>query len=105
MKIPKNAKIKKTTKIEVEEIDVDINVTATDIKKGEQENSHTCAIARSLKARFSEDDVDVTEYEIVVGEYSMEDVPGKVVTFIKKFDEDKNSVKPFSFRLKLKKSA
>lgn len=97
MKIPKDAK----TKTEVVEVLAKINVTQEDINKGVQGKINTCAVARSLKRHFNENNVSVADDEIKVDGYTAEKVPVTVANFIGKFDDDKKIVKPFSFVLKL----
>ncbi len=85
---------------------VTIEVTADDIKRGRQGESDTCAVARAIKRALpGARGVEVSHYGIdfrnpLTKATEECKVTEKVKKFIKAFDEDRNSVKPFSFTLR-----
>lgn len=86
-------------------VTVEVNVTQEDINKGVRQNGSSCAIARRLtKLGFEDvnvggsDDMHIGEEELVVSE------PVTVDRFIERFDENRKSVKPFKFHIKVPES-
>ena len=87
---------------------MEIKVTQKHINKGRRGDVNTCAIALALAEQFGADadDVSVDPNEIKVSKkngfsFSFEwtKIPARIQNFISKFDHDKASVKPFSFKL------
>ena len=77
---------------------VTIEVTQTDIKKGDQGDMQSCAIARAVKRTMGDSpNVDSLITVEIAGKTWFYDMPQKAANFISKFDEDKSLVKPFSF--------
>ncbi len=77
-----------------------IEVTATDIKKGEPFNVYTCPIGRAISRTLRIKSVyvaELIEYH-KSGKYFVATLPVKVEKFIDRFDGGK-LVKPFSFTL------
>lgn len=77
---------------------ITLEVTQEDIDKGRQEDGEACAIACTLK-RFGYKHVNVDGETIWLGGVKDYELPKKAQKFIDKFDEDKSSVKPFSFKM------
>lgn len=85
---------------------LEIKVQQKHINRGTQNDAHTCAIAEALKDQFGAEDVEVSGDEIKMSksngfsfDLSWTKIPQLVKNFISKFDNDKKSVKPFSFKL------
>lgn len=77
---------------------VKIEVTANDIKLGMQGLPHTCAIARAVKRIMGDHPSVSSDIGITINkEYYVYSIPKKAERFIDKFDENKSSVKPFTF--------
>lgn len=80
-----------------------VRVTKKDIKYGRMGEAESCAIALALKDKGFKR-VEVGDCSIFVekggkgGEYITSDAAS---TFIERFDDDKNLVKPSSFKFKL----
>ena len=77
-----------------------IEVTATDIKKGEPVAVYTCPIGRAINRTLRIKSVyvaDLIEYS-KGGKNFVANLPARVEKFIDRFDAGK-SVKPFSFTL------
>lgn len=80
-----------------------VRVTKKDIKYGRKGNAESCAIALALKDKGFKcvevgDDQITVEKKDTVGQYI---TSGAAMTFIEKFDTDKKTVRPSTFRLKL----
>ena len=77
---------------------VKIEVTQTDINRGDQGNAEACAIARAIKRTMGDHPIVDDGFTVEVGKkqhyYTF---PQKAQAFIERFDEDKKLVKPFSF--------
>jgi len=78
-----------------------IEVTATDIKKGEPDAVYKCPIGRAINRTLKVKNTYVAEmiYFRYSGKEMVANIPVKVEKFIERFDDSK-SVKPFSFTLK-----
>lgn len=78
---------------------VKIEVTATDIRLGKQQDPRSCAIARAVKRTMGDSpSVDGTEFDVTINDRTYYyDMPKKAGTFVDKFDTDKSKVKPFTF--------
>ncbi len=76
-----------------------VTVKQKHIKIGTKGSTSYCPIAYSLKEKFKSEYVFVNEEEIWIDgqEYK---TPRSAQRFISKFDNHKNSVKPFNFILK-----
>lgn len=78
-----------------------IRVTQKDIDAGEQNNPEACPVFLALDRTLELTD----EYNSWNADYDDIDLddkiktPARVRNWMKKFDDDKTSVKPFSFRL------
>lgn len=97
-------------------VEVVIEVTKRDISQGEPSEGERCAIALAVKRQlgdspyvndkivFQFDDVS-EKVEAMLPDYPgrMASLPKEAKRFIDKFDNDKSSVKPFSFPVKLSK--
>ena len=75
-----------------------IKVLAKHIREGKQGDGRCCPIALSLKEIYKTNKVRVFYTWVYVGE-SIFHFPKKAITFVKKFDKKKSSVKPFEFEL------
>lgn len=101
---------------------LEVNVTQKDINKADPGETNTCAIAMALIDEFGldreqvfankygedknadyvsvdSDGIEVRKRNGFNFDLSWKTVPSIAVKFIKKFDEDKSNVKPFSFKL------
>lgn len=80
-----------------------ITVTKTGIRKGHQGDIFSCPIARACVAvGLKNVTVDGTEVEGTYhGETFNATLPKRAQKFVERFDNDKKSVKPFSFLLRL----
>lgn len=78
-----------------------VEVTQDDINKGVCGDPNKCAIARAVRRTVKRMDIDVNgEYiKIEKDDYEMP-LNKKAVKFIEDFDDNRRSVKPFSFVLK-----
>lgn len=77
-----------------------INVTQSDINKGDKRNAHSCAVARAVRRATKAKEISITYGVISVGrkEFAMS---SQVSNFISDFDAYL-SVRPFSFALPYK---
>lgn len=77
---------------------IKIEVTESDIKRGSQGSPNTCAIAKAVKRVMGDHPTVTSDIEVTIaGKNYTYDLPLKAENFIINFDEDKKSVKPFSF--------
>lgn len=75
-----------------------IKVTKKDIKEGVQKDCYNCAIAKGLKKYFKNKFVSVGADTIFIDQ-KVYKTTVKMYDFIQKFDENKSTCKPESFRL------
>ena len=80
-----------------------IEVTAEDIKKGEQGNCWRCPIALALIRAFRTDDVAAPGPYARINHERL-DLPNEVRRFIDDFDNG-DEVSPFTFELPIKEAA
>ena len=74
-----------------------INVTARDIKYGKPRNSYFCPVARAIKRRIHDSNVQVTPEWCHI-DYKKIYFPDEVNVFITAFD-NYQKVEPFSFEI------
>jgi hypothetical protein len=82
-----------------------VKVSKKDIRYGRQGNENSCALALALKDKgFSEVQVNGEEINVMKnGMVGIYHTSGPVEMFIENFDDDKSSVSPTTFRLRLAK--
>jgi hypothetical protein len=85
-------------------IQMKIDVTQADINKGLQGDMSSCAIAKAVKRSMGDSPSVDDQIEVEInGSTYFYHIPKKAQTFIDKFDDDKTSVKPFTFVARLQK--
>lgn len=78
---------------------ITIEVTEDDIRNGQQCSSNCCAIAIAAYRVFNLP-IDVGTTQILVFK-KLFILPDEAIEFIEKFDRDRTSVQPFSFKLNM----
>ena len=82
---------------------VEIEVLDEDIKRGDQDDCHRCALARAIKRRvapYFRPDVSVGSNTFSVGIAASQELPADCVEWIRRFD-DGEKVEPFRFQINL----
>lgn len=79
---------------------IKVEVKARDIRNGRCKSGTACAVALAVRRAVPKTKVNVDIYDVVIGNHYYT-FTSKVMRFIKKFDEDKSSVKPMSFVARL----
>jgi hypothetical protein len=88
---------------------LEIQVTANDIKRGEQDDSESCPIALAIKRATHCSEVEVSTHPADItftkgGDFwgAMPGYRKEAALFARRFDRDKELVKPRKFRIKFK---
>jgi hypothetical protein len=77
-------------------------VTEKDIIHGDTCSAQRCPIARAIRRRLPDQEIQVARYEIKIG-LEIFEAAREIVAFTSSFDSGK-PVKPFSFELELAKT-
>lgn len=83
---------------------LEVPVRQKHIDKGKQHDPWKCAVARAIQEKAKAKFVSVDAYSIELGNGTNVlylDTPAAVAKFIDKFDASRNSVKPFTFKLRI----
>lgn len=82
---------------------VEIEVLKEDIRYGNQDDCHQCALARAIKrhvAPYFRPDLSVGSQSFSVGIAASQELPTECVEWIRRFDEGEK-VEPFRFQISL----
>ncbi len=80
---------------------VEVEVLDEDIKKGDHDDCHNCALARAIKRRvapYFRRNVSVGSNQISVGIAAGQELPSECIDWIRRFD-DGEKVEPFRFQI------